>query len=161
MEVMRNQEAKSAALAQTLENAPTEIQRLRKEIQALQAQAEDKPAAPKDDVPITELEQQLTQAGADEAALTARLGELEKSLSDWPQTLAAARQSTQDARKALDDLATEVAQPAPEGETAATKEARLLTQETRQRALRAELSRLDREILSQGCLLYTSPSPRD
>ncbi len=150
MEVMRNQEAKSAALAQTLENAPTEIQRLRKEIEVLRAQAEDQPKAPREDIPIAELEQQLTQAGADEAALTARLGELDKSLSDWPQTLATARQSTQDARKALDDLATEVAQPAPEGETAATKEARLLAQETRQRALRAELARLDREILSQG-----------
>ena len=150
MEVMRNQEAKSAALAQTLENAPTEIQRLRKEIEVLRAQAEDQPKAPREDIPIAELEQLLTQAGADEAALTARLGELDKSLSDWPQTLAAARQSTQDARKALDDLATEVAQPAPEGETAATKEARLLAQETRQRALRAELARLDREILSQG-----------
>jgi potassium efflux system protein len=150
LEVMRNQEAKAAALAQTLENAPTEIQRLRKEIEVLRAQAEDKPRAPRDDIPTAELEQQLTQTGADEAALTARLGELDKSLLDWPQTLATARQSTQDARKALDDLATEVAQPAPEGETAATKEARLLTQDTRQRALRAELARLDKEILSQG-----------
>ncbi len=150
MEVMRNQEAKSAALAQTLESAPTEIQRLRKEIEILRAHAEDKPETPKDGIPTSELEQQLTQAGADEAALTARLGELDKILSDWPQTLAAARQGTQDNRKALDDLATEVAQPAPEGETAAMKEARLLAQETRQRALRAELTRLDREILSQG-----------
>lgn len=150
MEVMRNQEAKSAALAQTLENAPTEIQRLRKDIETLRAHAEDKPPAPKGEVPISDLEQQLTQAGAEEAALTARLSELDKILTDWPQTMAAARQGSQDNRKALDDLAAEMAQPSPDGETPATKEARLLVQETRQRALRAELTRLDREILSQS-----------
>lgn len=150
LEAVRNQDAKSAALTQTLETAPMEIQRLRKEIENLQVKAEVKPAPPSAAAAITDIEQQLIKEVADEAALTARLTDLDKTLQDWPQGLAVARQGMQDTRKTLDDLEKEVAKPAPEGESPAMKEARLLVQDSRQRALRAELLRLDREVLSQG-----------
>lgn len=150
LEAVRNQETKSAALSQTLESAPVEIQRLRTEIEDLQAKAEVKPVPPPPTAAIADIEQQLIKEAADEAARTARLADLDKTLQDWPQGLAAARQALQDTRKALDDLEKEAAKPAPEGESAAMKEARLLAQDSRQRALRAELLRLDREILSQG-----------
>jgi predicted RNase H-like nuclease (RuvC/YqgF family) len=75
LEVMRNQEAKAAALAQTLENAPTEIQRLRKEIEVLQAQAEDKPRGPQRTISRSRNSNSNSpRRAADEAALTARLG---------------------------------------------------------------------------------------
>lgn len=150
LEAVRNQEAKSSSLAQTVETAPAEIQRLRKEVENLQTKAEAKPASPPPEATIADLEQQLVKEVADEAALSAKLADLDKTLQDWPQSLATARQSLQDTRKALDDLVKEVAQPTTEGETAAMKEARLLVQDSRQRALRAELLRLDREVLSQG-----------
>ena len=68
LEAVRNQDAKSAALTQTLETAPMEIQRLRKEIENLQVKAEVKPAPPSAAAAITDIEQQLIKEVADEAA---------------------------------------------------------------------------------------------
>jgi len=150
MEAVRSQEAKSAAFAQSLETAPAEILRLRGEIETLQVQAEEKPAALPAKISITELEQQLAKEVANEAAISALVAEMEKTLEGWSQSPAEARQRIQDTRKALEELEKELAAAAPEGETPAMKEARLLVQETRQRALRAELLRLDQELLSQG-----------
>lgn len=150
LEAVRTQEAKSNAFAKTLETAPADLQRLRGEILALQAKAEEKPPTLPPGLSVNELEQEQAKAQAEEATLGASLSEMEKTLETWSQSPASLRQSIQDARKALEALGAESTAPAPEGETPAMKEARLMVQDTRQQALRAELLRLERELLSQG-----------
>jgi len=150
LEAVRTQEAKSNAFAKTLETAPVDLQRLREEILALQAKAEEKTPTLPAGLSVAELEQEQAKVQAEEATLSASLSEMDKTLENWSQTPATLRQNIQDGRKALEALGTEANSAATEGETPAMKEARHLSQETRQRALRAELLRLERELLSQG-----------
>ena len=150
LESIRSYEAKSAIYVSSLDTAPEETQKLHREIEILQAQAKTPPPPRPPNAELAVLEQQLTKEQADAAAVEAKLNEMDKELDNWTQRPVAARQRITEARTALEAVGEELRQPAPEGEVAALTQARKWVAETLQRALRAELQMLDRELLSQG-----------
>jgi len=150
LESIRSYDAKAAVYAQSLKTAPSETQQLREAIKKIQETAGEEPLLLPESVPVRDIEQQLAKEQADAVAVEAKLNEMEKELDSWSRRPAEARQRITDARTALEELSLEMSRPAPEGEQATVTQARKWGAETSQRALRAEILMLDRELLSHG-----------
>ena len=77
-----------------------------------------------EDTPITDIEQQLLKEKANQAAIAAKLSELEQKLSDEAERPNAARQRLTEARQLQEKLNAELEQAAPTSEAPELSEAR-------------------------------------
>ncbi|HED19038.1 MAG TPA: mechanosensitive ion channel [Gammaproteobacteria bacterium] len=99
--------------------------------------------------PLVDIEQQLLKEKANQAAIDAKLSELEQQLADQAERPNAARQRLTEARHLQEQLNDELNQQAPASETPALSEARRWNLVSRRQALSAEIKMLDQELLSE------------
>jgi potassium efflux system protein len=152
----------AAAFADSIKTAPSETQQLRKQLD------ENAPAAPTpesmgidDSMPLTELEQQLATKLAEIAAAEARLAELDTQIATQVERPAKARARIDELRGGMDDLAATIESPPPPGEPAMLSDARKLAGQVKIAARKAELNRLDQEIVSNNVRLELAKVRRD
>ncbi|HFD80740.1 MAG TPA: mechanosensitive ion channel [Gammaproteobacteria bacterium] len=99
--------------------------------------------------PIAEIEQKLLAEKANQAAVEAKLAELEEQLADQTDRPKAVRDRLSEARQLQEEIARKLKQPAPAGESPALAEARRWNLQTHWQALNSEIRMLDQELLSQ------------
>ena len=102
-----------------------------------------------EDTPITDIEQQLLKEKANQAAIAAKLSELEQKLSDEAERPNAARQRLTEARQLQEKLNAELEQAAPASEAPELSEARRWRLISQRQALSTEIKMLDQELLSR------------
>jgi len=99
--------------------------------------------------PLTEIEQHLLKEKANQAAIEAKLSELEQRLSDEAERPNIARQRLTEARQLQEKLNAELDQQASSGEAPELIEARRWSLLSQRKALSAEIKMLDQELLSR------------
>jgi len=102
-----------------------------------------------EETPITDIEQQLLKEKANQAAIEAKLSELEQHLSDEAERPHAARQRLTETRQLQEKLNAKLDQQAPAGEAPELGEARRWRLLSQRQALSAEIKMLDQELLSR------------
>jgi len=154
--------ASAAAFAESIRTAPAETQKLRKQLD------ENAPAVPTsesmgidDATPLTELEQRLATKLAEITAAEARLAELDSQTATEADRPAKARARIEELRSGMDELAATINSQPPPGEPAMLSDARKLAGQLKLDARKAELNRLDQEIVSNSARLELAKARRD
>ena len=154
--------AAAAAFAESVQTAPAQTEELRRRLN------EEKPAAPSaaslgidDSTPLPELEQRLATKLAEVASAEARLAELEAQAAKQAERPTSARERLNELRDGMDELAAVVESDPPPGEQAILHQARKLAAALTLEARKAELNRLDQEILSNSARLELTRAQRD
>jgi potassium efflux system protein len=152
----------ATAFTESVRTAPAETEELRRRLN------EEVPAAPSarslgidDSTALPELEQKLATKLAEGAAAEARLAELEARIAKQAERPAKARARIEELRSGMDKLSVIVESNAPPGEPAILHDARKLAAALTLEARRAELNRLDQEILSNSVRLELTRAQRD
>jgi potassium efflux system protein len=130
-------------------DAPQETQRLRS---ALEAKLERDPLASLEGIENSaarDIEQRLEQERANAAAVKAKLTEFEQKLAAEELRPQAARQRVSEASQEARIVTDRLSSPPPSDEPDIVLEARRWAQQTAAAALRAEIRKLDQELLSQ------------
>ncbi len=160
LEAARTFEAKASEFSKALTTAPTETATIQQRQEKRKPADEAQPAIP-DDLPTDEISQRLNQVMADAAAEETRLGELDKLIERGTSRPGEIRARLSEVRTALDQLGTELAQPAASDVSADLTQARQWALETRRQALLAEARMLDQELLSQSARDALNRARRD
>ncbi len=154
-------EAAAGAYAAALETAPAETAALRQELD------EDPAAAPtveslgiEDGTPLVELEQWLAREMAELTVVEARLAELDTRVESQVDRPVLVRERINQLRKRRDELARLVDTLVP-GEPQILADARKLAALLRRAAQKAEISRLEQELLSHAVRLDLLKAKRD
>ena len=154
--------AAAAAFSESVRTAPAQTEELRRRLN------EEKPAAPSaaslgidDSTPLPELEQRLATKLAEVAATEARLAELEAQAAKQAERPTRARERLNELRDGMDELAATVESDPPPGEPEILHDARKLAAALTLEARKAELNRLDQEILSNSARLELTRAQRD
>jgi potassium-dependent mechanosensitive channel len=148
LEAKKSYEAKAAAFARALEEAPEETARLRADIANAPDQPKLEPAAP--DTPLQAVEQLLAKQLADTTFEETRLATLEKSLEAGAKRPGEVRTRLAEAKRQIDEIDTALAAPAVEGEPVDLTQARRWALQTARTALIVEGRMLEQEQASLG-----------
>jgi len=152
----------AAAFAVSIKTAPAETQQLRRQLDET-ASAVPTPASMGIDesTPLTDLEQQLATKLAELAAAEARLAELDSQIANQADRPAKARARIDELRGGMDELAAQTTAQPPPGEPAMLSDARRLAGQLKLNARKAELNRLEQEIVSNNVRLELAKVRRD
>ena len=152
----------AAAFAESVQTAPAETENLRRRLN------EQEPVEPSatslgidENTPLPELEQRLATKLAEFAAAEARLAELEAQAAKQAERPAKARGRINELRSGMDELSVIVESEPPPGGPAILHDARKLAASLTLEARKAELNRLDQEILSNSVRLELTRAQRD
>jgi potassium efflux system protein len=152
----------AAAFTESVQTAPAETEELRRR---LNDQESAEPSATSlgidDSTPLPELEQRLATKLAEVAAAEARLAELEAQVAKQAERPAKARGRIIQLRSGMDELSAVVELDPPPGQPAILHDARKLAAAMTLEARKAELNRLDQEILSNSARLELTRAQRD
>lgn len=154
--------ADAAAFAEAIQTAPAETDRLRRQ---LDEPAPDAPTAVSlgidESTPLTELEQTLATKLAASAAAEARLADLESQITTQVDRPVKARARINALRSGMDELAAMIDSDPPPAEPAILTDARKLAAQLTLEARKAELNKLDQEIVSNNVRLELKRAQRD
>ena len=152
----------AAAFAESIQTAPAETAKLRRQ---LDEAPPDVPTAEslgiRESTPLAELEQELATQMAEIAAAEARLADLNTQIAAQTDRPARARARVNELRAGMDELAAVVDAQPPPGEPAMITDARKLAAQLKVAARKAELNRLDQEIVSNNVRLELLRAQRD
>ncbi len=149
LETARANKTATEAFLRARETAPGEAKTLRDDIEQV---AETEPADElqvSDKNPLPEIEQRLLKEKANQAAVAAKLKELDEQLAYEADRPNAVRQAISEANQRKEALASELKVPAPEDEAALLTEARSWQLQSEDLVLTTRLQKLDQELLSQ------------
>ena len=149
LEATRAGNAAAEAFRAAAAAAPQDTQATRTKYEQAQQTTPEESLALTEDTPRTELELLLQKEQADLAAVEAKLADLDKQLENEATRPNEVRISLTEARQQQEQIAADISLPPPSDESPALTEARQWVLATREQALRAEISRLDAELLSQ------------
>jgi len=158
LEAARTHETEARAYIQALETAPGQTQELRRQLEASTSEPESEPLSAGLSVP--ELEQRLAKEQA-AATVRARLGEIEKELDAWLQRPTRARERITAVTGEFEQLGTGSDLGLPEGASPPLAEVYRWALQARQRELRAEIHRLNQDLLSQAVREVLLKAQRD
>lgn len=161
LEIARANSAAADKFAQARESAPEETGRLRDALEKAQA---DSPTVELDiatDVSAREIEQRLQLERANQAAVEARVNNIEQQGAAAANRPAAVRQRLVEVRQLSDQLAADLALQAPAEELPLLAEARRWSLQAQVAALNAENRMLDQELLSQSARIDLLRAQRD
>ncbi len=131
------------------ETAPAEAKAARRELEKLKRDFPTVTLEVSEKTPLAELEQELLNEEANQAAVDAKLAELDNQLAAEAERPATIRKQIVEDRGRQELINSELKQAALPGESPQLSEARQWSLKTKQLALRAELKMLDQEMLSQ------------
>jgi len=149
LEATRAGNAAAEAFRAAAAAAPQDTQATRTKYEQAQKTTPEESLALTEDTPLTELELLLQKEQADLAATEAKLADLDKQLAYEAARPNAVQQTLAEARQQQEQIVAEISLPPPPDELPALREARQWLPATREQALKAEISRLDAELLSQ------------
>lgn len=155
LEAKKSYEAKAAAFAKALVEAPAEAARLR----AHPDQPAPEPLAP--DAKLQTIEQLLAKQQADTTAEETRLATIDKALDAGTKRPGEARVRLAEVKRQMDQIDTELAAAASEGESVDLTQARRWALQTARTALLAEGRMLDQELASLGVRTDLLKAQRD
>jgi len=161
LEEAKTQERVTAEYELARETASSNAKQIR---QKLEASIKEKPEVKldvTDKTPLAELEQLLLTEKANQAAVSAKLSEIEQQLSDQTNRPVEARTRLTEAQQRQEALAKELNLPVNSGDTPTLIEARRWALETERMALSARIRMLDQELLSQPMRLDLLKAQRD
>jgi len=161
MEAARSNSAAADAYAQARESAPAETQRIRNDLERAQADSPEVELDLADDAAAREIEQRLQLERANQAAVAAKLGNLDQQLAAQSNRPAIVRQRLVEASQLTDKLAADLQLTPPADELALVTEARRWSLSTLAAATTAEIGMLDQELLSQGMRVDLLRAQRD
>jgi potassium efflux system protein len=154
--------ADAAAFAEAIQTAPAETETLRRQ---LDEPAPDAPTAESlgidESTPLTELEQALATKLAASAAAEARLADLESQITAQADRPSKARAKINALRSGMDEQAATIDSEPPPAEPAILTDARKLAAQLTLEARKAELNKLDQEIVSNNVRLELKRAQRD
>jgi potassium efflux system protein len=149
LETARANKTATEAFLRARETAPGEAKTLRDDIEQV---AETEPADElqvSDKNPLPEIEQRLLKEKANQAAVAAKLKELDEQLAYEADRPNAVREALSEANQRKEALASELKVPAPQDEAALLTEARGWLLQSEDLVLTTRLQKLDQELLSQ------------
>lgn len=114
-----------------------------------------------DKTPLADIEQRLLTEKANEAAVNAKISEMEQQFSDQANRPVEARKQLTDAQQRQEALSRELNLPPANGELLMMTEARRWALETERAALSAKVRMLDQELLSQPMRVDLLRAQRD
>jgi potassium efflux system protein len=133
----------ATAFSKARETAPAEARADREELEQLQKKYPTVTLEVTEKTPLADVEQLLINEKANQAAVDAKLAELEKQLTAETERPAAIRQRITADRQRQELISNELEQATPPGELPRLSEARRLSLQAEQLALSAELKMLD------------------
>jgi potassium efflux system protein len=148
LEKTRSHQADADSFSRARENAPAETAKLRAVLKEKEKISPEKTLKISKNVTLEEIEQLLQKEKADFAAVEAKLSDLNKRLEAQTNRPGKARERLIAAKRQQENIITEAKMTAPEGEAPDVTKARRWTLETQAFALSAEITMLDRELLS-------------
>ena len=152
--------AAAAGLAESIQTAPAETEKLRKQLDAGASPAADAASLDiSEQIPLPELEQALATKLAEIAAAEARLEGLDSQLETLANQPGRARIRITELRGGMGELQAIIDAEAPPGEAPMVADARKLATQLRLEARTAELNRLEQEIVSNNTTPRTHPGP--
>ena len=149
LEATRAGNAAAEAFRSAAAAAPQDTQATRTKYEQAQKTTPEESLALTEDTPLTELELLLQKEQADLAATEAKLADLDKQLAYEAARPNAVQQRLAEVRQQQEQIAAEIGLPSPSDELPALREARQWLLATGEQTLKAEISRLDAELLSQ------------
>ena len=154
--------AAAAGLAESIQTAPAETEKLRKQLDAGASPAADAASLDiSEQIPLPELEQALATKLAEIAAAEARLERLDSQLETLANQPGRARIRITELRGGMGELQAIIDAEAPPGEAPMVADARKLATQLRLEARTAELNRLEQEIVSNNRRLELTRAHRD
>lgn len=161
LEATRSSSTAADAFAQARETAPEETQRIRDELERAGTESVTVELDLADDASAQEIEQRLQLERANQAAVAAKLANLEQQLAAQTNRPEEVRRRLVDARQLTDKLAADIQLPPPPDEPALLAEARRWSLLAQAAATTAEIRMLDQELLSQGARIDLLRAERD
>jgi potassium efflux system protein len=151
----------SAAFSKARKTAPEEARAVREALEKLEQESPTVTLNVSEDTPVAKVEQELLNEKANQAAVDAKLDELEKQLAMEAERPAAIRQRLSEARQSHEQSDSQLKQATPAGELPFLTEARQWSLTAQLRALSTELKMLDQELLSQPMRIELMQAQRD
>ncbi|MEA3244065.1 MAG: hypothetical protein U9Q19_11620 [Pseudomonadota bacterium] len=151
----------STAFSKARKTAPDETRAVKEALEKLEQASPTVTLDVSEDTPLAKIEQELLNEKANQAAVDAKLDELEKQLAMETDRPAAIRQRLSEARQSQNQIDSQLKQSTPAGELPLLTEARQWSLTAQARALSTELKMLDQELLSQPMRIELMQAQRD
>ncbi len=151
----------STAFGKARESAPAEAKAVRETLEKLERESPTVTLSVSEETPLAEVEQLLLNEKANQAAVDAKLSELEKQLSLQAKRPTAIRERITAARQSQAQLDNQAQKATPTDELPLLTEARQWNITAQSRALSAELKMLDQELLSHPMRIELMQAQRD
>jgi potassium efflux system protein len=161
MEVARSNSTAADAFDQARKSAPAETQRIRDELERAQRESPTVRLDLADDASAQEIEQRLQMERANQAAVAARLGDLDQQLAAQANRPGIVRKRLVEASQLTAKLAADLRLLPPPDEAALLTEARRWSVSAQAATTTAEIRMLDQELLSQGMRVELLRAQRD
>jgi potassium efflux system protein len=161
LEAARSNSAAADAFAQARETAPEETQRIRDELERAGTESPIVELDLADDASAREIEQRLQLERANQAAVAAKLANLEQQLAAQTNRPETVRRRLVEARQLTDKLAADIQLSPTPDEPALLTEARRWSLSAQATATTTEIRMLDQELLSQSARIDLLRAQRD
>jgi len=159
IEARKSYDAKAAAYAKSLEDAPTETARLHAETESKAAPTDTQPVPP--ETPLPEIEQLLAKRLADITFEETRIEAIDQGIEAGAKRPGEARARLVEVKSQFEQLDAELNAPPTPDEATGLTEARRWALQTARNALRAEALMLDQELASLGARAKLATAQRD
>ena len=150
LEATRSNSTAADVFEQAGKSAPDETQKLREALEQAQVDSPSVELDLDDDAAARTIEQRLQLERANQAAVAAKIGNLDQQLAAQANRPAIVRQRLVEASQLTEKLATDLQISPPPDELALLTEARRWSLSTQAAATNAEIRMLDQELLTQG-----------
>ncbi len=160
-EQARSSQVSTEAFIQAMTVAPERTGEIRERLERVEETSATASLDVSEATPIDELEQSLLKEKADQAAVEAKLAELEKRIAVQKERPAAAWQRLTEVKPLREELAADLRLAPLKDEPPLLAEARRWTLEARRVAISAEIRMLDQELLSQQVRVDLLKAQRD
>jgi potassium efflux system protein len=161
IEAARSYSVAADAFAQAGQSAPGETRRIREKLERAQTDSGPVKLDLTNNASAREIEQRLQLERANQAAVAAKLANIDQQLAAQANRPAAVRQRLVDASRLNDKLSADLQLVPPSDEPALVSEARRWSLTTQAAATTAEIRMLDQELLSQGVRVDLLRAQRD
>jgi potassium efflux system protein len=161
LEAAEANSATAKTFTQARESAPAEAKQVRAALEKAEAENQPVTVEVSEKTPLADVEQLLLKEKADQAAVDAKLTNLEEQLDQENARPEQTRQRLSQARQQLDELNVMLKQAPAADEPAVLSEARRWNQQAQIKALNAEVTMLDQELLSQPMRVDLLKARRD
>ena len=161
LEATRSNSTAADVFEQAGKSAPDETQKLREALEQAQVDSPSVELDLDDDAAARTIEQRLQLERANQAAVAAKIGNLDQQLAAQANRPAIVRQRLVEASQLTEKLATDLQISPPPDELALLTEARRWSLSTQAAATNAEIRMLDQELLTQGVRFDLVRAQRD